>query len=226
MNRETEHQFNIPQEQAAADEKRPTAPGQRKESSGATLGKTVLFYLHDVVYLLGIFLIMLLIVFRVMVVSGPSMKDTLLDGDNLLVLSSTFYKNPKYGDIIIITKQSFEDGDPIIKRVIATENQWVNIDFVNGVVYVGDDKENMKPLKEDYTRTGTTIREGVEFPLQVPEGHVFVMGDNRNESKDSRSPEIGLIDKREIIGKAIFLVFPGTDKGKVERDFGRFGVVD
>jgi signal peptidase I len=67
------------------------------------------------------------------------------------------------------------------------------------------------------------LYEGVSFPLVVDEGCIFVMGDNRMDSKDSRSTEIGLIDKREILGKAIFLMFPGTDGGTVELDLGRIG---
>ncbi len=222
MSQDRENLPNITEETSSPSTQGSPAKN-KKPNSGATFGKTLLLYLHDVVYLLAIFLVVLLIVFRVVVVSGPSMKDTLLDGDNLLVLSSTFYNNPKCGDVVIITKKSFENGDPIIKRVIATENHWVNIDFETGTVYVGKDLEHMEPLDESYTRAPTTLREGVKFPLYVPEGMLFVMGDNRNESKDSRSPEIGLVDEREIIGKAFFLVFPGTDGGKQERDFGRIG---
>jgi signal peptidase I len=64
------------------------------------------------------------------------------------------------------------------------------------------------------------------FPLYVEEGCLFVMGDNRNGSKDSRDPEIGLVDKREVLGKVIFLFLPGTNKGEYPQDFGRIGVID
>lgn len=198
----------------------------RKESKAATFGKTVLLYLHDVVYLLAAFLIVLLVVFRVVVVSGPSMKSTLLDGDNLLVLSSTFCGKPEYGDIVIVSKESFRNGSPIVKRVIATENQWVNIQ--DGKVYVGNDLENMELLEEKYTNGAATlgIDASVKFPIQVPGGCVFVMGDNRTNSTDSRSSSIGMVDEREIIGKAFFLVIPGTHGGTISRDFSRFGVLD
>ncbi len=191
----------------------------------------LLQYLHDLVYLLAVIVTVFLLLFRVVVVSGTSMNDTLLDGDYLLLLGDAFYRKPAYGDIIVAAKESFEDGAPIVKRVIATEGQWVNIDFEEGLVYVGDTLLTMQPLFEYYTKTMTTLQEGVKFPLQVSEGCIFVLGDNRNGSKDSRNPEIGLIDEREVLGKVIFLFLPGTNGTDVfgnpneERDFGRIGVV-
>ena len=96
-----------------------------------------------------------------------------------------------------------------------------DIDFENGIVY-----RNGEALVEEYTRTPTTRRSDVQFPIVVEEGTVFVMGDNRNISKDSRSNEIGLIDTREILGKALFVFFPGNDGGDLARDFSRIGVVN
>ena len=182
--------------------------------------KQVLAYFRDMVCLIAGVLLIFSLCLRVVVVSGPSMKNTLYDGDWLLVLNNTFYKEPKHGDIIVVSKDGFDNGNPIIKRVIATEGQSVDIDFTAGVVYVDN-----KPLDEPYTLTPTNLPEGVPFPLVVSEGSVFVMGDNRNESKDSRSYEIGLVDTREIVGKAVFLIFPGTSNGAVERNFSRMGVL-
>lgn len=180
--------------------------------------KNLLLYLHDIVFLLGIGLIVLLLCFRIVIVSGSSMKDTLLDGDYLLLLSNTFYHDPQYGDIIVASKDAYENGTPIVKRVIATEGQKVDIDFYSGTVYVDD-----VALEEPYV-SSDMLHEGVSFPLVVEEGCLFVMGDNRYVSQDSRSPEIGLIDCREVLGKAIILFLPGTDKGHTERDFSRIGV--
>lgn len=180
--------------------------------------KNVLAYLHDLAYLISAVLLVFLLLFRVVVVSGPSMQNTLIDGDYLLLLSNTFYKDPQPGDIIVASKESFENGDPIVKRVIATEGQTVDIDFDKGIVYV----DNVA-LEEDYTLTPTTLSEGTQFPLVVDEGCAFVMGDNRNISLDSRSTEIGLIDRREIIGKAVFLFLPGTNKGTMPRQLNRIG---
>ena len=191
-----------------------------RETGKKSQQNSILSYLHDVVYgLVGILLVFML-VFRVVVVSGPSMENTLIDGDSLVLLSSVFYKNPQYGDIIVASKDSFKDGEPIIKRVIATEGQKVEIDFKKGIVYVDD-----VPLKEKYTKTPTNLPEGMSFPLIVEEGCVFVMGDNRNDSWDSRSPEIGMIDCREILGKALVLALPGVSEGSGERDFSRIGVL-
>lgn len=180
--------------------------------------KTVLLYLHDLVYLLGCILLVLLLVFRVVVVSGSSMVPTLVDGDYLLLLSSPLYHSPEYGDIIVASKDAFRNGEPIIKRVIAVEGQMVDIDFHSGTVYVDG-----IALEESYTSGPTTLDEGTKLPLVVEDGCVFVLGDNRGRSEDSRSPSIGQIDKREILGKAFFLFLPGADEKDNSRDFGRFG---
>ena len=182
--------------------------------------KDILFYLHDLVYVLSAITVIMLLVFRLVVVSGSSMYDTLKHGDYLLLLSNTLYQNPEQGDIIVVSKQSFDNGAPIVKRVIATEGQTVDIDFDAGIVYVDG-----VPLEEPYTYTPTSNSGGVQFPLTVYEGFVFVLGDNRSGSRDSRYPEIGLIDRREIIGKAIFLLLPGRGVYGDEMDFGRIGVI-
>ena len=98
--------------------------------------KNTLLYVHDLMYLLLIVMLLFVLVFRIIVVSGASMKMTLLDGDYLLLLSNTFYHQPKQGDIVVISKETFDNGKPIVKRVIATEGQTVDIDFENSIVYV------------------------------------------------------------------------------------------
>lgn len=190
------------------------------EQTKGTLSETVLVCLHDLVHLLAGILLALLLLFRIVVVSGPSMNATLVDGDFLLLLSNVFYTDPQPGDIIVASLDSFKDGEPIIKRVIATEGQMVDIDFDAGIVYVDG-----VALDEPYTYTPTNLEEGNRFPMFVEEGCFFVMGDNRNMSKDSRNPEIGLIDKREILGKAIFLLFPGTDGGTTKPEYNRMGAL-
>ena len=96
----------------------------------------------------------------------------------------------------------------------------VDIDFETGVVTVDG-----VTLDEPYIKNLTKMSEGMVFPLKVDAGCVFVMGDNRNNSKDSRDPVIGLIDKREILGKAIILFLPGTNGGNTERDYSRIGAL-
>ena len=173
---------------------------------------------HDLVHVLAVFMFVYMLLFRVVVVVGPSMYNTLVDGDRLVLVSNVLYRNPKQGDVIVASKQSFKDGECIIKRIIATEGQTVDIDFQQGVVYVDG-----VGLKEDYTYTLTNLDEGMKFPLEVPEGCVFAMGDNRNASMDSRNPQIGFIDEREILGKAVFLMMPGTHGGTEPAQYDRIG---
>ena len=198
------------------------AEDEKKETQEQTWQKNVMLYLHDLTILLAVILLTFTLLFRIVVVSGSSMYNTLLDGDWLLVLSSNIAGKPEYGDIIVASKDSFNDGEPIIKRVIATEGQTIDIDFEQGIVYVDG-----VALEEEYIYSPTTDDEGMDFPLVVEEGCVFAMGDNRGRSSDSRNPDIGLIDRREILGRAFFLVFPGTGETPFigERDFDRIGAL-
>ena len=205
-------------EEPAAQEAVPADPDSKNHEPEKQ--KNIVLYLHDLVYLMAGIVLVFLLCFRIVIVSGDSMYSTLVDGDYLLLLSNVFYHDPQYGDIIVASKSAYEDGTPIIKRIIATEGQEVDIDFEKGIVYVDG-----QALQEDYTYTLTTMDEGVSFPLTVEEGCVFVLGDNRGRSKDSRNPEIGLIDTREIVGKAIMLIFPGTDKGGSAPQYDRIGVI-
>ena len=193
---------------------------QRTERESGTISRTVLGYVRDLVYLLGVILVAFLIFFRVVVVSGPSMQNTLVDGDYLLLVGKPFYTEPAQGDIIVAAKDSYGGGTPIVKRIIATEGQVVDINFETGAVTVDG-----KMLDEPYIKNLTKLSEGMVFPLKVEEGCVFVMGDNRMNSKDSRDPVIGLIDTREILGKAVILFLPGTDGGNIDRDYSRIGVL-
>lgn len=159
-------------------------------------------------------------VIRMMGVDGHSMLNTLQHGDRLLVVNSMLYHDYKYGDIVILRKNGVFDDDPIVKRVIAVEGQTVDIDFAEGIVYVDGEA-----LEEDYIREPTYTAEGTEFPLTVPEGSIFVMGDNRNGSSDSRDYRLGTVDTRYVIGKAAFLIFPGPDYETEKRDFKRIRVI-
>lgn len=193
----------------------------KKEEQKYTWQQNVALYLHDMICMLVAVMAVLMLFLRIIVVDGPSMERTLLNGDYMLLVSNMFYKEPKHGDVVVVSKQAYDNGKPIVKRVIATEGQTVDIDFNEGVVYVDGVAQD-----EPYTKTLTTLKEGTVFPLVVEEGKVFVMGDNRNNSKDSRSTQIGQVDKREVLGKVAFIIFPGTGMGGTEqRDFGRIGVV-
>ena len=183
--------------------------------------KDLKLYLHDLVMYVSVIMVVFLLLFRIIVVSGDSMNATLLDGDYLLLISNIFCGDPEQGDIVVISKEKFDHGAPVVKRIIATEGQIVDIDFENGIVYVDG-----LPLDEPYVNTPTNRQEGMAFPILVEKGCYFVLGDNRNNSKDSRHPDIGLVDRREILGKAILLVLPGTDDGMVPRDYGRIGAIE
>ncbi len=193
---------------------------QKKEKEKPGWKKSLVLYLHDLIYMLMAIVLVFLLLFRVIVVSQDSMYPTLWDGDYLLLLSNLFYREPQQGDIVVISKRAFDNGRPIVKRIIATEGQQVDIDFDNGIVYV-----DSTALEEDYINSLTTDSEGVSFPLTVKEGCIFVLGDNRGVSKDSRNPEIGQIDRREILGKAICLMIPGTHHDTLPRDGGRIGAL-
>ena len=157
---------------------------------------------------------------RLIGVDGHSMVPTLQNGDRLLVLSSLLDSDYEYGDIVVLREESFLE-EPIVKRVIATEGQTVDIDYQTGAVYVDGEL-----LEEDYINEPTYMEEGTEFPLTVPEGCIFVMGDNRNHSSDSRDSRLGTVDTRCVLGKAVFLAFPGADDVTGKREFGRIGLID
>ena len=158
------------------------------------------------------------LVVRIVRVEKQSMRETLQNGDILLTVNRHLAGELEAGDIVVIKKEYFEDGKPIVKRIIATEGQTVDIDFDAGVVYVDG-----QALEEDYIREPTYLDEGLEFPITVPEGCLFLLGDNRNNSMDSRYPDLGPVDVRCVIGKAVVLVFPGKTAETGKRDFGRIG---
>ena len=183
---------------AEITEAEPAEEVKTKEKPGMTS------LLYDVVSVFGTALIIIAIIFtfvvRIVGVDGDSMNNTLFNGDWLLVsaINTEFHQ----GDIVISTQpNSF--NEPIVKRVIATGGQTVDIDFQKGEVYVDGEK-----LDEPYIAEKTRTMEGVSFPIIVPEGKLFLMGDNRNNSTDSRSPMIGCVDERYILGIAKCRVTP------------------
>ena len=156
---------------------------------------------------------------RLIGVDGHSMVPTLQHADRLVVLSPILYHDYTAGDIVVLRKESVST-EPIVKRVIAVEGQTVDIDFSAGSVTV-DGVE----LDEPYINELTFTDEGTEFPLTLGEGEIFVMGDNRNHSTDSRDTRIGPVDTRYVVGRAVALALPGPDSLTGERDFSRIGVL-
>ncbi len=152
--------------------------------------------------------LLLTFVFRQVTVDGQSMTDTLQDGDRLII--SNFMYKPQYGDIVVISHGE-NYNTPIIKRVIATEGQALSINYETGAVSVDG-----VILDEDYIKGKTVeLKRPIDIPDRIPEGYVFVMGDNREGSLDSRSTDIGLIPVENIIGKAEFRIYPTNAIGSV-----------
>lgn len=138
--------------------------------------------------------------FRIVSVKGNSMYPTLHDEDRVIITNLFYEPNP--GDIVVITHAGdFEE--PLIKRVIAVGGQTLKIDFDKGDVYVDG-----VLLNEPYINNRTTKFGDAKIPEVIPEGYVFVMGDNRGDSLDSRYIRVGLIDERYILGKAQLILFP------------------
>ena len=166
-------------------------------------------WLEALISSLIVVVLLFTLLFRIVNVSGPSMLPTLQSNDRVL-LTSYFYQ-PKQGDVVVITHTA-KLQEPIIKRVIALENQTVDIDFETGTVYVDG-----QALDESaYIENGITTQPAdYTYPLTVPPGHLFVLGDNRAVSNDSRSSAVGMIDERYVLGKAEFVVFPFSRFGKI-----------
>ena len=152
---------------------------------------------------------------RFVTVQGPSMMNTLQDGDRLII--SNLLYSPKAGDIVVIQDSKEKDfRGPIIKRVIATEGETVRISYSSQsmTVTVTDKDGNTETLVEDYILY--TVPRYLPDTYTVPEGKIFVLGDNRSMSKDSRDPDIGFVDEREILGKVLFRISPLSKIGTVK----------
>lgn len=192
----------LPKEETAEENQMPSETEIAEEES--SFFKKMLYGYYDILDSLVFATIATMLVFflvgRTAMIDGSSMYPTLQDGERV-VLVTAFY-TPKAGDLIVATRPG-NVFEPVAKRIIATEGQTVFIDFIEGAVYVDGQK-----LDEPYTNSPTNLDEGVQFPVTVPPGSVFVLGDNRNNSLDSRSPRIGFVDKRNIVGEIVYRVSP------------------
>lgn len=219
------------------NEERETPPAAEagSEEKQASKGMAYELYnmLHDLVYILAVVTLLFVFVVRLVGVDGTSMVPTLHNGDFLL-LESNFLYGPddiKNGDIVVLNEPYHwnRDNSLIVKRVIATEGQTIDIDFEQHQVYVDGQLLN-EPYINEPTALNWEGEYGMEYPTQVPEGHIFVLGDNRNNSSDSRFAPVGMIDEKCVLGKAWAIALPGQTKdaqGRVisPRQWGRIGLV-
>ena len=151
--------------------------------------------------------VLILFICRVIVVDGDSMTNTLYDGEKVII--TNFFYEPEKGDIVV-TDGRIHNGRPLIKRVIATEGDTIEIDYSTGNVTI-----NGQVIQEEYIKEKiNTDNNKQDIKITIPEGYLFLMGDNRNGSLDSR--ELGIVDKQDILGKAIFRISPLSRIGRVK----------
>lgn len=190
-----------------------------KNGEGASLFMNEAFdWLESIVMAIVAIIVIFTFFVRVNTVSGTSMVPTLKDGEKLLV-SDMFY-TPAHNDIVIIQAKDLvndngEPGKPIVKRIIGIPGDIIHIDFAAGVVYrngealeLSEDETGLLTEDGHYINTPTTLSWDMDGDVEVPEGCYFVLGDNRNGSKDSRDKDVGIIERNYIVGKAFFSIFP------------------
>ena len=192
---------------------------KNEKSQSKNVKSFVFEWLDTIVVAVIVVVFIFTVVFRAATIVGNSMQNTFFEGERVII-TRLFYE-PKQGDVVVVSRNVDNSTDregyqePIIKRVIATGGMYVDIDFTTGNVYVGYAQSNMELLYEPYIKAPTYQRGDVEFPLYVPEGKVFLLGDNRGDSLDSRFEAIGLVDEENILGKAVFRIYPFKKIGAI-----------
>jgi len=186
----------------------------RKQPAAPSKGVRTLFeWLEEIAVALSLVILVLTFVFRVVTVSGGSMLPNYVDGERLIIANHGY--KVEQGSVVVLTNVLDE---PIIKRVIATEGQTVDINYTTGVVYVDGVAldERQFGLENGITTSPSSLYEPLIFPQTVPKNCVFVLGDNRGQSQDSRYATVGMVDARHILGEAIFTIYPFDRFGKAE----------
>ena len=196
--------------------RRDVAPAAQEETP-RTLTQELFEWADVIVTSVIAVVVIFTLVFKVVSIVGDSMLNTVYPDDKIIITNVGYH--PKRGDIVVISRnlnnsiegRGVESNSPIIKRVIATAGQTVDIDFDRGVVSVDG-----VVYDEPYVRTPTNLHYDITFPVRVPDHCIFVLGDNRNDSMDSRSSDIGdngMIDERYVLGRAVFRLFPLSRMG-------------
>ena len=178
-----------------------------KEKNGTPYAE-LLEWVETIVFAVFVVVLVFTFIFRLANVDGESMLPTLESGDKLIINHINY--TPANGDIVVVDSKGL--GKPIVKRIIASGGETVDIDFESGEVSV-----NGQVLSEDYILDLTKLDEGGHsYPVQVPADCYFVMGDNRMDSRDSRSADVGFVSADEIAGEAVFKLWPLDRIGAVE----------
>lgn len=187
------------------------SPDGSEGSAASKLIRELYDWVEIFVVTISAILMIFTFLIRIAYVDGPSMNNTLHDGEALAV-SNLFY-TPKQGDIVVFQDPDSSVEGGVVKRVIATEGQVVDIDFDNWEVYVdGELLDEPYIDREEYSMRSFDVR----FPLTVPDGEIFVLGDNRNHSNDSRASDIGCVDTRFVFGKVLFRITPLSKFGAID----------
>lgn len=185
-----------------------SADGKKLEADAGRFSNSLFDWCEAMIFSLTLVVVVFTFFFRLIAVDGTSMLPTLHHGD-MMIVSGLGY-TPAHGDIVVVNKETAAFG-PVVKRVIGMSGDTIDINFATGDVIV-----NGQILDEPYINERTYTPEGMQFPLTVPEGQLFLLGDNRNGSSDSRDPRLGLVDVRYVIGKVRGIVFPFESMGGVE----------
>lgn len=172
------------------------------------LVRTIVEWAESLIFSSVVLILVFVFAFRAVTVSGTSMEPTLQGGDKIIVRSIGY--TPQRGDVVVIDGYT-NYGEPLVKRIIAMGGDEVDIDFASSQVWV-----NGELLDEPYLGSVMGTAGDVSFPLTVPQGKVFVLGDNRRVSLDSRFNDVGFIDNRDILGKVSFRIFPFDAIGGIE----------
>ena len=187
---------------------------KNKSQKGKKRTLDIIEYIELIVITFSIIIVLFSLVFKHCTVDGPSMNDTLEDSD-IVVCTNVFYK-PKRGDIVVF-HQTGTENKPIVKRVIGVPGDKISIEYYSQtmVVTIEDKDGNIQVLEENYIKYDYQRYFGSYSYEEVKEGTVFVMGDNRNNSLDSRDERIGFVDTRRILGKVSFRIAPFNKFGSI-----------
>ena len=192
---------------------------ESQKESGESLEETVYDWAKCLVSAVVSVVLIFTFLLRMIGVNGGSMQNTLYTGDRLLMLNSMFC-DFEQGDIVVLNAYNAQLNSTLIKRIVAVGGQTVDIDFNTGIVYVDG-----AALDEPYIKEPTYTTGGTEFPLTLAEDEVFVMGDNRNGSTDSRSLSLGPVKTDYLQGEAFFLLIPGKTADTEKMDWSRVGFI-